>query len=135
MLQQLHSSRRRYRRGAAVVEFAVCLPVLLLIVFGSIEAASMLFLRQTLVQASYEGAKVAIRTGDSVQAEDAIRAVAKGRRIENVTITTIPANLEDAVPGDLVVITVTAPGNVNSLFPIGPFKDQSVTAQATMVRE
>ena len=51
---------RDARKGAAVVEFAVCLPVVVLIVLGSIEAASLLFLKQTLVQASYEGVKVAI---------------------------------------------------------------------------
>ena len=123
------------RSGAAVVEFAVCLPILLLIVFGSIEGASMMFLKQTLVQASYEGAKVAIRTGDQEAAEEAIRAVAAGRRVKNVEITTIPSNLADADPGQLITITVTAPGNANSLLPFGPFKDQPVTAQASMVRE
>ena len=132
---KLSARQSSSRSGAAVVEFAVCLPVLLLIVFGSIEGASMMFLKQTLVQASYEGAKVAIRTGDQEAAEKAIKAVAAGRRVKNVRISTSPSNLSDAEPGQLITITVTAPGNANSLFPFGPFKDQPVTAQASMVRE
>ena len=63
------------REGAAVVEFAVCLPLVILIVLGTIEAGSLLFLKQTLVQAAYEGAKVAIATGDTDQVEAVVDAV------------------------------------------------------------
>jgi len=52
---------RGKRFGAAAVEFAVCLPLIILIVAGSIEGASLLFLRQALIQSSYEGAKVAVK--------------------------------------------------------------------------
>ncbi len=40
------------RRGAAIVELAVCLPVIALIVFASLEGANMLFVRQATVQAA-----------------------------------------------------------------------------------
>lgn len=50
-------TRKRKRRGAAVVEFAVCLPVIIIIVFGAIEAASLLFLKQALIQSAYERRK------------------------------------------------------------------------------
>ena len=43
------------RRAVATVELAVCLPVLALLVLGSIEAASFIFLKQTLQVAAYEG--------------------------------------------------------------------------------
>lgn len=95
----------------------------------------MLFLRQTLVQASYEGGKVAIRSGDQSAMENAINSVADGRRIKNLEITTKPKNISNTNPGDLIIITVSAPGDTNSLIPFGPFKNQRVTAQATMVRE
>lgn len=123
------------RKGAAVVEFAVCLPVILLIVLGSIEGASMLFLRQTLVQASYEGAKVAIRTGDKSLAETAVNQVANGRRVQGLRFDTTPTDLASAQPGDVVTITVSAPGDSNSLFPFGPFKNRIVSAEARMIRE
>lgn len=127
---------KRLRRGAAVVEFAVCLPVILLIVFGSIEAASMLFLRQALIQSSYEAAKVAVKhTGTNSAATIAAQQVAAGRRINSLTITFQPADVSRAAKGDFIRVTVAAPGNPNSLIPFGPFKDRIVSAQAVMVKE
>ncbi|MGI9517005.1 MAG: TadE family protein [Pirellulaceae bacterium] len=54
-------SRRRSVRGTATVELALCLPMIVLVVFGAVEGASMIFLKQTLVQSSYEGIKVAVK--------------------------------------------------------------------------
>ena len=124
------------RSGAAVVEFAVCLPVILLIVLGSIEAASMLFLRQALVQSAYEGVKVAVRNnGDNALATQAVENVAAGRRLENMSITFSPENVATAAQGEIIRVTVSAPGNGNSFIPFGPFKDRVVSAQAVMVKE
>ncbi len=47
-------------RGAAVVEFAVVLPLLLTILFGIIEYGWIFMVRQTLQQAAREGCRVAI---------------------------------------------------------------------------
>jgi Flp pilus assembly protein TadG len=124
------------RSGAAVVEFAVCLPVILLIVFGSIEAASMLFLRQALVQSAYEGVKVAARNnGDNATAIQAVKNVAAGRRLKNMSVTFSPKDVESAAQGEMIRVTVSAPGNANSFIPFGPFKDRTVAAQAVMVKE
>ncbi len=131
-----NGKRARNRKGAAVVEFAVCLPVILLIVLGSIEAASMMFLRQALVQSAYEGAKVAIRNnGNNADANAAIQAVAAGRRINQLTVTFEPADVSTVAQGDTVRVTITAPGDTNSFIPFGPFKNKLVAAQAVMVKE
>jgi len=132
-------NRRRtnsQRKGAAVVEFAVCLPVILLIVLGSIEASSMLFLRQALVQSAYEGAKVAVRPGNTTeQAVNAATQVANGRSLENFTIQIDPQNTDDLAAGEIITVSVFAPGDENSLFPFGPFLNRTVSASATMVKE
>ena len=47
-------------RGAAVVEFAVVLPLLLTILFGIIEYGWVFMVRQTLQTAAREGARVAV---------------------------------------------------------------------------
>ena len=56
------SGRKRVRkaRGAAVVEFAVVLPLLLTILFGIIEYGWVFMVRQTLQTAAREGARVAV---------------------------------------------------------------------------
>ncbi len=129
-------NKRSRRSGAAVVEFAVCLPVILLIVLGSIEAASMLFLRQALVQSAYEGVKIAARNnGDNARATAAVENVAAGRRLKNMSVTFFPENVAAAEQGEMIRVTVSAPGDANSFIPFGPFKDRTVSAQAVMVKE
>ncbi len=51
---------RSRRRGAAIVEFAVVLPLLLLLLFGIIEFGWLFMVRQTLVNAAREGCRVAV---------------------------------------------------------------------------
>lgn len=133
---RLRGQNRRNRRGAAVVEFSVCLPLIILIVFGGIEASSMLFLRQTCVQASYEGAKTAIKNrGTTATAVNSATQVCNGRDLRNFSVTTEPADIENAASGSLITITVTVPGDENSLFPFGPFRGNNVAASASMVKE
>jgi Flp pilus assembly protein TadG len=134
----LQSSKRfRSKRfGAAAVEFAVCLPLIILIVAGSIEGASLLFLRQALIQSSYEGVKVAIKQ-DSVGSDvnNIALAVTDGRNLNGVTVETIPSDIQSVPQGDLIRVRVTAPTAGNSLFFNGVFTLPTVEAEAVMVKE
>ena len=59
--------RRRGRRGAAAVEFALVVPLLLLIVLGIVDFGFMLSDRQAVSQAAAEGARAAaVSQGDPV---------------------------------------------------------------------
>jgi len=129
-------ARTNSRRGAAAVEFAVCLPVVLLVVFGSIQAASMLFLRQATIQAAYEGVKVAISddgTDDGVR--EAAQLVLDGRQLTGVTIDIQPSNVDSLEPGTVIDVVVSAPSDENTLFPFGLFTGTIVSANAVMVKE
>lgn len=53
-----HGTRRE--RAAAVVEFAVVLPLLLTILFGIIEYGYIFMVRQTLQHAAREGSRIAV---------------------------------------------------------------------------
>lgn len=129
-------ARVKPRRGAAAVEFAVCLPVVLLIVFGSIQAASMLFLRQATIQAAYEGVKVAIRDrGTDDKVREAAQAVLDGRQLTGVNIDIQPSNVDTLAPGTVIDVIVSAPSDENTLFPFGLFTGQIVSANAAMVKE
>ena len=131
-----HRKHQQRRFGAATVEFAVCLPVIVLLVFGGIQSASMLFLRQTLVQASYEGIKTAVKTGGNLaDAEAAAQSVTDGRNLEDVSILIEPSDIENVERGQIIRITVSAPGDNNSVFPFGPFAGKNISASAVMVKE
>ncbi len=64
-------ARRRRDDGAAAVEFALVVPLLVLLLFGIISYGVMLSLRQTISQAAAEGARAAAVefTEDEKQAE------------------------------------------------------------------
>ena len=69
--------RRAAERGAAAVEFALVLPLLMVIVFGIVNYGDMLSVRQSVSQAAAEGARAAaVRTGTDAQkvtaAEEAV---------------------------------------------------------------
>lgn len=69
-------TRRRTPRGAAAVEFALIMPILLLLVFGIISYGYMLSFRQAISQAAAEGARAAAVTQVSAnRVTDATRAV------------------------------------------------------------
>lgn len=130
--QRLH----RRRRGTATVELALTLPVLLLVVMGAIEGAAMIFLKQSLVQAAYEGSKVATRR-DATNADivDATRSVLVSRVFDSVQVETIPFDITTVEPGQIITVRVSAPSNTNSLLPFGPFSNRIVAGSAVMVRE
>ncbi len=123
------------RRGAAFVELAICLPILLLIALGSMEAANLIFLRQALVQSAYEAAKVASKTGDETLARNAAMDVADGRQIKQLSFAFSPTNLKATNRGEKITVTISAPGDSNSVIPFGPFTGKTVAVSAVMVRE
>lgn len=124
------------RRGTATVELAVCLPLLFVLSMGAMEGASLIFLRQALVQSAYETVKESVRTTGS-QADGLQRGeqVLSFRNIDGQSITFSPSNVDDLPPGTPVTVTVSAPGDSNSVFPFGPFKNQTISVQATMLKE
>jgi Flp pilus assembly protein TadG len=67
--------RRVHRdRGAAAVEFALVLPVLLLIIFGIIDFGRMLYTQITLTQAAQASARAAAILGQGPGVDEAKKA-------------------------------------------------------------
>ena len=107
-LEKLGQSSRQRRRGAAVVEFAVVVPVFLLFVFGMIEYGRMVMVQQILTNASREGARVAVLEGST--RSDVVDWVLGYCAANRITITeddvSIPQDPETANDGDPVTVTV-----------------------------
>jgi hypothetical protein len=115
-LHRTSQGRKNKRRGAALVELAVCLPVLVLLVMGVIEACSMIYLRQSLKIAAYEAARVAMVPGSSAgNIEGQAYLILDSRRIRGWSIEVTPADRTTLVPGDFVRVNVSAPCEPNSL--------------------
>jgi Flp pilus assembly protein TadG len=127
---------RDSRSGVAAVEFAVCLPVLIILVFGAIEASSFIFLKQALNVAAYEGVREAVRirsdnTTGAARAENILNA----RTVQDFTISFPNGETADLDRGEIVVIEVSAPTSSNSPL-AGQFVNNRVlTARVVMVKE
>lgn len=67
---RMGSRRTSTERGAAAVEFALVMPLLLLLVFGIIQYGYILSFRQALSQAAAEGARAAAVAPASMSATD-----------------------------------------------------------------
>jgi Flp pilus assembly protein TadG len=127
---------RRRRRGVAATELAVCLPIIVLLVLGTIEACSMIFLKQSLSVAAYEGARTAIIPGmKKSDVETACNQILKDRNVAGAVVTVTPSNIEKLDPGEFVDVTVSAPCNLNSVVPNKFYRGRTLSATASMMIE
>ena len=99
-------------KGAAVVELAVVLPLLLTIVFGIIEFGWVFMVRETLVNASREGCRVAVLQGSTQQdVTDQVDASMAGAGLSSYSVE----------------ITGSTPGNPNeTVMVLIPYADVSL---------
>jgi Flp pilus assembly protein TadG len=93
--------------GVAAVEFAIVLPILLLIMFGIIEFGFVLFEKQVITNASREGARAGIVQAAPKHTEDEIKGVVKGyltkAGLEDTSATIDVTGEGLAYPNDLTV--------------------------------
>lgn len=127
--------RGNRRRGTAAVEFAVCLPVIVLLVFGSIEASSYIFLKQSLHVACYEGVREAAKTGATSDGANArAQTILDGRQVNGYEIR-FPNGVEAIDRGDQVICEVTAPTGPNSPLAGDFLANRALTARVVMLKE
>lgn len=131
-----HVPRNRALRGVAAAELAVCLPVVVLMVFATIEACSALFLKQSLTAAAYEGVRTAIvQAATTADVQAACNQILADRKIKNATVSINPSAFSNLTPGEFVAVTVSAPCASNSLVPTTFYRGRTLTATATMMIE
>ena len=127
---------RGSRRGAAVVETAIVLPVFVMIVLGTIEACSMIFLQQTLEIAAYEGVRTAlVKSANLGNVQGACQQVITNRNLHGAVITVTPSNFDQQPLGTFIRVSVTVPCNQNCLFPSWFYGGRSLTGAAEMMKE
>ncbi len=128
--------RRHARSGAAVVEFAVCLPILMVMILGSIEATSAIFLKQSLVAAAYEGIREAAKLrATAASANQFATDVLNARQVRSFRVVFTPADPATVARGERVTVEVSAPISANSPFIGKVIQDRTLTARAVMIKE
>lgn len=132
----LCNRKQNRRSGVAAAELAVCLPVIVLIVLATIEACTMVFLKQSLSIAAYEGVREGLaQNATSTSTIRAAEQILTERSVNGATVTLSPSNLAAIQPGQYLTVTVTAPAARNSVVPIRFYRDRTLRSAATMMKE
>ncbi len=111
-------------QGAALVEFAIVLSLLVLILFGIIEFGRAYNAQETLTHAAREGVRVLAITGDPDAAVTATIAAAPG--LDGALLTVSPGACDPGYPTQL---TASYPFELTIPF----FGSRSMTLDATAV--
>lgn len=100
------------RRGQSLVEFALIAPVLLLLIFGTIDFGRLIYTSVTINQAVNEGARVAIRDSatrpTNADVERAVRSKAADVKLAN-PCPNGPLDTTRVPPGNTGWIFITEP--------------------------
>lgn len=111
-----HGNGTRSHVGAAIIELAVCLPILVVVTLATIEACAMIYLKQTLTIAAFEGARLGIISGSqaiNVEAQSQLVLIDHG--VMNYVISMQPADPATLTAGDYFRVTASAECSPNSL--------------------
>lgn len=131
----IRKRKTRERKGAAVVELAICLPVLVLLAVGTISANSMIFFKQALKITAYEGARVSLIVGSSTpQVVAQCEGILLQRRIRNAKVSVTP-DVESAAAGEIITVSVEAPCADNGLIAAMFFSGQVYSESVSMMKE
>ncbi len=128
-------TERLLRRGTATVELAICLPIIVILVFGSIEVAHFVHLKQDLTICAYEAAKVAAQSGKTAQeVETRFQEIATAKKVDQASITLEPASISELQPGQQIRVIAEAPADSNRIMPLRYFQGRRLKAAVVMVR-
>jgi Flp pilus assembly protein TadG len=110
----MRKKNRKGKRGAAIVELAVCLPVLVLMVWGTIEVAGSIFMKQTLTSAAHEGALAGMRVNSTEsQILAKVNLILTARGVNGATVDVFPTGtaFTQLVSGDPFSIRIQTTRN------------------------
>jgi len=131
--------QRNMRSGVAVVEAAICLPLIVLLMLGTLEICSGYYLKESLTIAAYEGARAAVkRRATAEDAEAQVLAFLESRDVslnDSGKIEIIPPDFSDLDALDPITIRVTANTTGNSVLIFDAMLNRDITAEVVMVRE
>lgn len=122
------------RGGVALVEFALVLPVALLLFAGMLQMSRMMMLQHTVDAAAYEGARMAMVPGaTSEEAEAVARQLMTDAGFTTFDITIDPPTLTEA--SSTLTVDIVAPMNSNAWIRGISVFDVDVRSTTTLICE
>ncbi len=126
------------RPGAAVVEFALVMPIFLVFIVGVIEVGRAIMVQQLITNASREGARIASYESTSATSTvtSTVNAYLSNVSIANPSTTVSPDPPSSAADGQQISVTVSVPYSQVSWVP-SPFflAGKTLTATSVMRRQ
>ena len=128
----MKKSRLKKKRGAAIVEFAIVVPLILLVVVAVVNINALIYLKQSSKIACYEGCRVGIvRGANSENVEAQVTEILNSRRVKDYTIAITPNDVQSMVAGDILTVQVEVLPQSN-LFFAGQFASGSMNCSVSM---
>lgn len=129
------SMRLGKRDGLAVAETAILLPLITLLVFGSIELANGIFLKQSITIAAYEGGRAISRAGATeAHGEARVAEILSMRNVSEYQVSFSPEVTMDTPRGTTLEISVTAPASTLSVGPLRHLAGEDISFTYRVVR-
>lgn len=127
-------SRINRRTGAAIVEFAVTLPIILFLLAALLEFSRVLMLKQTINSAAYEGARAAVVVGSTPQtACDSVDALMKATQLKKWVTDIDPLVFDEQTSA--VTVRVAVPVADNSWITPFFFRSSVIHSSVTLITE
>ncbi len=122
------------RMGALTVEMAICVPIVLLLLMGTLEFGRMNMLRNSIDNAAYEGARRGVVPGATASdCEAEANKVLQAIGAVNTTVTVTPSVITDSTAQ--VSVTISAPLSSNSWGPARFLSGVTLRSVSTKSRE
>lgn len=132
MKPEINTSRKR--TGSLTVEVALCLPILLMVLFASYELARANMILHATESAAYEGARVGIVPGathESIEASAGLVLNSVG--IRNFSVNVNPAVIDETTEN--IDVTILVPFRENMSFPPIFMEDPTFRGNCLLSRE
>jgi Flp pilus assembly protein TadG len=136
-MQRVHHISRfneRRRRGASLVEFALCVPLVLGLFFSAVEFGHVNMVRNASENAVYEGARRGVVPGASAaQVQAATNRLLQRVGVTNAVVTVEPSTITNET--EQVTVTAEIPLDENTLIAQQFFAGEVLKRSCTLTRE
>lgn len=134
-MERLPTTQSDERNGAALAEAACTLPVILVLVFGAIEAADAIHQRQAVSVAAYDVARIATKPlGTTAEARQRGEQLLNSLGIKGYVISFSEEVNSTTASGTVITVVVTAPARENTLGLLPLFRNLNFRKAVHMAR-